>query len=58
MFNLNKVDMLVELKKNELVEVNGGHHGDSYNAGVAVGKFLTKATTIFAIAAIILMPKS
>jgi len=49
--------MLVELKKNELVEVNGGHHGDSYSAGVAVGEFVRKAGTILGVAVLLFMPK-
>lgn len=51
--------MLQELNKAELVSIDGGHEGESYRAGVAVGKFLTKAGTILGLAALFLFaPKS
>lgn len=50
--------MLVELKNNELLEINGGHKGAAYEAGAAVGDFITKAGVILGIAALFFMPKS
>ena len=37
---------MVNLTKKELLSINGGHDGESYNAGVEVGKFITKAGNI------------
>lgn len=57
MSKLKELNFL-ELTKVELIEINGGHDGESYQAGVAVGRFISKAATFFGIAALIFAPKS
>lgn len=47
-----------DLKFDELIEINGGHQGPAYQAGVEVGHFLTGLATVAACVAIFLMPKS
>lgn len=51
--------MLQELNKVELVAIDGGHEGESYKAGVAVGEFMTKVGTIMGIIGVLIFaPKS
>ena len=37
--------MVQNLTKTELLYINGGHNGESYEAGVAIGRFISKAGT-------------
>ena len=41
--------MLVELENRELIVINGGHQGAAYNAGHAVGEFVTKTFLVIAV---------
>lgn len=51
--------MVQNLTKTELLSINGGHNGESYEAGVAVGRFISKAGTFLSLAALIIFaPKS
>lgn len=50
---------MVNLTKKKLLSINGGHNGESYNAGVEVGKFITKAGTLMSVLALVIfVPKS
>lgn len=45
------------LSYHDLVLINGGHNGDSYNFGKTLGKAVTKVGIVLGIIAIILAPK-
>ena len=40
---------MIELKREEMELINGGHDGASYRAGVVVGDILEVAITVFGI---------
>lgn len=50
--------MLQELTKEELLFIDGGHNGDSYRAGKAVGEAVAKLGTLAGFVLVFLMPKS
>lgn len=41
--------MVLELNQIELREINGGHNGDAYNAGVEVGTAIRKIGTVLGV---------
>lgn len=57
MSNLKELNFQ-ELTQVELIEINGGHDGESYQAGVAVGRFISKAATLVGLVGFLLAPKS
>lgn len=50
--------MLQELNHLEMVSIDGGHDGAAFEAGEAVGKFMTKLAIAMSIGVLILAPKS
>ena len=40
---------MTELKKEEMMMINGGHDGSSYRAGVVVGDLIELAITVFGV---------
>lgn len=46
--------MVLELNQLELKEINGGHNGDAYHAGVEVGTAIRKIGTVLGVVGFLL----